>query len=104
MLRAGEGLYRALQLQGLGAGERQHALLLLRQALCSAIHASTDHALMLRAGELRGLYRGLQLQGLSAGERLDVLLHVKFCAKEFDCALTRELVQLIDREADLINR
>ena len=50
------------------------------------------------------MYRGLQLQGLAAGERLDVLLHVKFCAKEFDCALTRELVQLIDREADLINR
>jgi hypothetical protein len=57
-----------------------------------------------RAGELRGLYRGLQLQGLTAGERLDVLLHVKFRAKEFDCSLTRELVQLIDREADLINR
>jgi len=50
------------------------------------------------------LYRGLQLQGLTAGERLDVLLHVKFRAKEFDCSLTRELVQLIDREADLINR
>ncbi|KAL0034540.1 hypothetical protein WJX79_007550 [Trebouxia sp. C0005] len=57
-----------------------------------------------KAGELRGLYRGLQLQGLTAGERLDVLLHVKFPAKEFDCSLTRELVQLIDREADLINR
>ena len=57
-----------------------------------------------RAGEVRGLYRGLQLQGLTAGERLDVLLHVKFRAKEFDCSLTRELVQLIDREADLINR
>ncbi|DBA79120.1 hypothetical protein WJX77_008342 [Trebouxia sp. C0004] len=57
-----------------------------------------------KAGELRGLYRGLQLQGLTAGERLDVLLHVKFRAKEFDCSLTRELVQLIDREADLINR
>ncbi len=50
------------------------------------------------------MYRGLQLQGLTAGERLDVLLHVKFRAKEFDCSLTRELVQLIDREADLINR
>lgn len=33
-----------------------------------------------------------------------MLLHVKFRAKEFDCSLTRELVQLIDREADLINR
>lgn len=59
---------------------------------------------MCRAGELRGLYRGLQLQGLPAAERLDVLLHVKFRAKEFQCSLTPELVQLIDREADLINR
>ena len=50
------------------------------------------------------MYKGLQLQGLAAGERLDVLLHVKFRTKQFDCSLTRELVQLIDREADLINR
>ncbi|KAL3137905.1 Protein phosphatase 1G [Trebouxia sp. C0009 RCD-2024] len=57
-----------------------------------------------KAGELRGLYRGLQLQGLPAAERLDVLLHVKFCAKEFACSLTPELLQLINREADLINR
>lgn len=50
------------------------------------------------------LYRGLNLQGLSLEERLDVLLHVKWTVKEFDCALTREIVQLIDREADLLNR
>ena len=37
-------------------------------------------------------------------ERLDVLLHVKWTVKEFDCILTRELVDLIDREADLLNR
>ncbi len=50
------------------------------------------------------LYRGLNLQGLRLEERLDVLLHVKWTVKEFDCALTREIVQLIDREADLLNR
>ena len=44
------------------------------------------------------------MQGLSLEERLDVLLHVKWTVKEFDCALTREIVQLIDREADLLNR
>jgi hypothetical protein len=37
-------------------------------------------------------------------ERLDVLLHVKWTVKEFDCNLTRETVELIDREADLLNR
>eukprot|EP00982_Pelagococcus_subviridis_P008336 30834-Pelagococcus_subviridis.AAC.5 len=37
-------------------------------------------------------------------QRLDVLLHVKWTVKEFDCNLTREIVELIDREADLIDR
>ena len=33
-----------------------------------------------------------------------LLLHVKWTVKEFDCNLTREIVDLVDREADLINR
>ena len=37
-------------------------------------------------------------------ERLDALLHVKWTVKEFECDLTREIVQLIDREANLLNR
>jgi hypothetical protein len=37
-------------------------------------------------------------------ERLDVLLHVKWTVKEFDCALTREMVELIDREIDMLKR
>ena len=57
-----------------------------------------------RAQELQQLYRGLTMQGLTLDERLDVLLHVKWTVKEFDCSLTRELVELIDREADLVNR
>lgn len=57
-----------------------------------------------RAKELQQLYRGLNLPALSIDERLDVLLHVKWTVKEFDCNLTRELVELIDREADLLNR
>lgn len=57
-----------------------------------------------RAGELRQLHRGLGLASLTVDERLDLLLHVKWTAKEFDCGLTREIVQLVDREADLLNR
>ena len=37
-------------------------------------------------------------------ERLDVLLHIKWTVKEFDCNLTRDIVELIDREADMLNR
>ena len=41
---------------------------------------------------------------MSVDERLDVLLHVKWTVTEFDCPLTRDVVQLIDREADMLNR
>ena len=51
-----------------------------------------------RAKELRELFNGLNLGMLSTDERLDVLLHVKWTVKEFDCNLTREIVDLIDRE------
>lgn len=57
-----------------------------------------------RAMELMQLYNGLNLPMLTIDERLDVLLHVKWTVKEFDCNLTREIVDLIDREADLLNR
>uniref|UniRef100_A0A7S1GAU3 Arf-GAP domain-containing protein n=1 Tax=Bicosoecida sp. CB-2014 TaxID=1486930 RepID=A0A7S1GAU3_9STRA len=57
-----------------------------------------------RAKELQELYSGLNLPMLTVDERLDVLLHVKWTVKEFDCLLTREVVDLIDREADLLNR
>ena len=57
-----------------------------------------------RAKELMQLYNGLRLPLLTTDERLDVLLHVKWTVKEFDCNLTREVVELIDREADLLNR
>ena len=50
------------------------------------------------------LYNGLLLPNLSTDERLDVLLHTKWTVKEFDCNLTREIVELIDREADMLNR
>ena len=63
-----------------------------------------DTPFTVRARELMELYNGLSLSTLTVDERLDVLLHVKWTVKEFDCRLTRDLVDLIDREADMINR
>lgn len=57
-----------------------------------------------RAKELMDLYNGLKLPFLSLDDRLDVLLHTKWTVKEFDCNLTREIIDLIDREADMLNR
>ncbi len=58
----------------------------------------------IRAKELWDLYEGLNSSTFSVDERLDVLLHVKWSVKEFDCILTRDISDLIDREADLLNR
>lgn len=57
-----------------------------------------------RAKELMDLYHGLKTPLASVDERLDVLLHVKWTVKEFACALTKEIVELIDREADMLSR
>lgn len=57
-----------------------------------------------RAKELMDLYHGLKTPLVSVDERLDVLLHVKWTVKEFECALTKEIIELIDREADMLNR
>jgi len=57
-----------------------------------------------RAKELLDLFMALGAPSLSTDERLDVLLHVKWTVKEFDCQITRDIAELIDREADLLNR
>ncbi|GMH67140.1 hypothetical protein TrST_g14098 [Triparma strigata] len=57
-----------------------------------------------RAKELAQLYTSLKTTLISTDERLDVLLNIKWTVNEFDCALTRDIVELIDREADLLNR
>ncbi|KAF4081393.1 hypothetical protein AMELA_G00160860 [Ameiurus melas] len=62
----------------------------------------TPHTI--RASELRDLYCSITLSCLSQEERLDVLLTLKHTVKEHDCKLTREIVELIDREADLLMR
>lgn len=58
----------------------------------------------IRAKELKELYNGLTMNSLSLDERLDVLLHVKWTVKEFEVNLTREMTELIDREADMLHR
>ena len=68
-------------------------------------HAHVETPFTVRARELRDLYYGLNTEMLSVDERLDVLLHVKWTVKEFqDDTITKDIVDLIDREADLLNR
>ena len=58
----------------------------------------------IRAQELRDLYGGLSDDIGDIDERLEVLTNVKWTCEEFPCALTRDIVELCDREADLLNR
>lgn len=46
----------------------------------------------------------MKLRNLTIDERLDILVNTKWTVKEWDCNLTREIVELIDREADMLNR
>jgi len=70
-----------------------------------------------RARELLDLYNALATTGKNTSisstngsggtaidERLDCLLHVKWTVLEFDSALTKDIADLTDREADLLNR
>ncbi|XP_029909042.1 IQ and ubiquitin-like domain-containing protein [Myripristis murdjan] len=56
----------------------------------------------IRARELRDLYSRVSLSPCSQEERLDVLTALKHIVMEHDCQLTRDIVELIDREADLM--
>ncbi|XP_076469096.1 IQ motif and ubiquitin-like domain-containing protein [Babylonia areolata] len=58
----------------------------------------------LRAKELRDIYNTLNMKYLSQDERLDILLTLKFTVSEHDCTLTQDIVELIDREVDLVIR
>ncbi|CAM6006610.1 unnamed protein product [Sphagnum balticum] len=58
----------------------------------------------IRAKELMDLYKGLKMKNISTDERLDILLNTKWTVKEWDCNLTREIVDLIDREANMLDR
>ncbi|KAK5927419.1 hypothetical protein CgunFtcFv8_012580 [Champsocephalus gunnari] len=55
-----------------------------------------------RAAELRELYNNLSSE--SQEQRLEHLLTLRHTVKEHECQLTRDIVDLIDREADLMTR
>ncbi|KAJ8611321.1 hypothetical protein CTAYLR_006611 [Chrysophaeum taylorii] len=57
-----------------------------------------------RAAELRDLYQGLTHPSPVVDDRLQMLLNVKWTVQEFSCQLTRDIVELCDREADLLSR
>ncbi|XP_061496133.1 IQ and ubiquitin-like domain-containing protein isoform X2 [Rhineura floridana] len=63
-----------------------------------------DTQFTLRARELLENYRSISMKDLPQDERLDVLLTLKHTVKEHDCKLTHDIVELIDREADLMMR
>ena len=63
-----------------------------------------DTPYTIRARELKNIYNSINMKYLTQDERLDVLLTLKHTVKEHDCRLTQDIVELIDREADLLMR
>ncbi|XP_066118294.1 IQ motif and ubiquitin-like domain-containing protein isoform X1 [Saccopteryx bilineata] len=63
-----------------------------------------DTQFTIRARELQSIYRSILLKNISQDERLDILLTLKHTVKEHECKLTREILELIDREVDLMMR
>ncbi|XP_075713282.1 IQ motif and ubiquitin-like domain-containing protein [Rhinoderma darwinii] len=63
-----------------------------------------DTQFTIRARELREIYNSINTKYFTRDERLDALLTLKHTVKEHDCKLTGEIVELIDREADLLMR
>uniref|UniRef100_A0A3Q4HB78 IQ motif and ubiquitin domain containing n=1 Tax=Neolamprologus brichardi TaxID=32507 RepID=A0A3Q4HB78_NEOBR len=58
----------------------------------------------IRARELRDLYNSISLTTVSQEQRLHFLMTLKHTVKEQECALTRDIVDLVDREVDLMTR
>lgn len=58
----------------------------------------------LRALELQNLYIRLKSDDIIPEERVMVLVDLKENITQFDCKLTRELADLIDRETDMMDR
>ncbi|RHW71648.1 hypothetical protein DPX39_070036500 [Trypanosoma brucei equiperdum] len=86
---------------------RMHRFETILQAMtcakdCGPVSVTTQAAE--RACELRQLYASFTEPPKTVEGRLDILLHVKWTVKEFDVPLTRQIVELIDREADLLQR
>lgn len=65
-----------------------------------------DTPYTIRAKQLKDLYLTLSVgEGqLGQEERLDALLSLKTTVGEHDCRLTQEITELVDREAELMQR
>nr|XP_012607287.1 IQ and ubiquitin-like domain-containing protein isoform X1 [Microcebus murinus]XP_012607289.1 IQ and ubiquitin-like domain-containing protein isoform X1 [Microcebus murinus]XP_012607290.1 IQ and ubiquitin-like domain-containing protein isoform X1 [Microcebus murinus]XP_012607291.1 IQ and ubiquitin-like domain-containing protein isoform X1 [Microcebus murinus] len=63
-----------------------------------------DTQFTIRARELQSIYKCIILKNISQDERLDVLLTLKHTVKEHECKLTQDILELIDREVDLMMR
>ncbi|XP_038562649.1 IQ and ubiquitin-like domain-containing protein [Micropterus salmoides] len=66
------------------------------------IEMDSQHTI--RARELRDLYNNVSLSSVSQEQRLHVLMTLKHTVKEHECPLTRDIMDLIDREVDLVTR
>lgn len=58
----------------------------------------------MQATELYFLYKSLEKKSSDIEERLDVLLRVRFITRSKNTLLTQEINDLINREADILNR
>ncbi|XP_071316230.1 IQ motif and ubiquitin-like domain-containing protein isoform X2 [Trachinotus anak] len=58
----------------------------------------------IRARELRDLYNNVTLPAVSQEQRLNILMILKHTVKEHECQLTWDIMDLIDREVDLMTR
>ncbi|XP_063317015.1 IQ motif and ubiquitin-like domain-containing protein [Pelmatolapia mariae] len=58
----------------------------------------------IRARELRDLYDSISLTTVSQEQRLHFLMTLKHTVKEQECELTRDIMDLVDREVDLMTR
>ncbi|NXG64834.1 IQUB protein, partial [Hemiprocne comata] len=63
-----------------------------------------DTQYTLRARELFEIYRNVSTNGIPEDERTNVLLTLRGAVKEHECKLTQEIVELIDKEVDLMSR
>uniref|UniRef100_A0A3Q1G8Y6 IQ motif and ubiquitin domain containing n=1 Tax=Acanthochromis polyacanthus TaxID=80966 RepID=A0A3Q1G8Y6_9TELE len=63
-----------------------------------------DNLHTIRARELRDLYSNISLFTVSQEQRSHILMTLKHTVNEHKCLLTRDIVDLIDREVDLMKR
>ncbi|KAK2880549.1 IQ motif and ubiquitin-like domain-containing protein isoform X1 [Channa argus] len=73
-----------------------------RRADGRLIEMDSPHTI--RARELRDLYNDINVSTASREKRVQTLMTLKHTVKEHECQLSRDIVDLIDREVDLMTR